>query len=141
MKIQFRLFFVSVLFFSSLVKSQEKKNWEPLLINVDGTNRFDDLEAFYCLSNCNDTSTVFLKFKNNNNYKLKIQWKVIMIDKAGNFFPGKNESCELVIEPLKEMKGECSVDANQLKVKLTDFGIDYLILKEVSTKNVIVSYL
>lgn len=121
------IIFVCLLGFQS--KAQQNNSWLPALNNVDGTNVFDGVEAFYSFESCGNESYIVIKFINNNNFSVKAIWnhEFVLIDSQSSII--EKDKSELQIAPASSISGSCNEDLKNLKVKLSDYNINKKNLK------------
>lgn len=103
---------------SSLLSQAE---WQPVLINYDGTNENEGVIGNYQLSTCNNADVVIFKLENTTTKKFKAQWYHLLQDKDGKDFKGAANLQTLILEPGKTQTGSCKDKV--LMIKLGDFGI------------------
>lgn len=110
-------------------KAQQNNSWLPALNNVDGTNVFDGVEAFYSFESCGNESYIVIKFINNNNFSVKAIWnhEFVLIDSQSSII--EKDKSELQIAPASSISGSCNEDLKNLKVKLSDYNINKKNLK------------
>lgn len=121
------IIFVCLLGFQS--KAQQNNSWLPALNNVDGTNVFDGVEAFYSFESCGNESYIVIKFINNNSFSVKAIWnhEFVLIDSQSSII--EKDKSELQIAPASSISGSCNEDLKNLKVKLSDYNINKKNLK------------
>ena len=135
---------IAALLFLSVTQSfsQNKNAWEPVYLQVTGANTMNGIEADFQVGKCNNEDVVFIKFKNNNDYSVKLEWfdavftqELKWINKDGE---GSRRSVEI---PGKlEITGTCiNKDYPQLVVKLTDFITDKKNFKRFHTSQLTVN--
>lgn len=116
-----RLFFLSLIFTCFGHALQGQSEWQPALINYDGTNENEGIIGTYQISTCNNADVVLFKLENTTGKKFKAQWYHLLQDKEGKDFKGDANLQSFMIEPNKTHAGTCK--DNVLMLKLSDFGI------------------
>lgn len=114
---------MSMFIMACYAHSQTSNEWQPVLINYDGTNENEGVIGHYKLSTCNNEDVVIFKLKNTTSHKFKAQWYHLIQDNAGNDFKGKADLQALVIEPNKTYEGECKKGNEEMVISLKKFGI------------------
>jgi hypothetical protein len=119
-----KLFLImSMLIMACYVHSQTSTEWQPVLINYDGTNENEGIIGHYKLSRCNNEDVVIFKLNNTSAHKFKAQWYHLIQDNTGKDFKGKADLQSLVIEPNKTYEGACKSGNGELVISLKEFGI------------------
>lgn len=122
--------------------SQDKATWEPVYLQVTGANTMNGIEANFQVGNCNNEDVVFIRFKNNNDYSVKLEWFDAVFTQELKWI-NKDEEVNkrsVVIPGKLEMTGTCiNTDSPQLVVKLTDFISDKKNFKRFHTSQLTVN--
>ncbi len=105
------------------VHSQNSTEWQPVLINYDGTNENEGVIGHYKLSTCNREEVVIFKLENTTTHKFKAQWYHLIQDNSGKDYKGKADLQALVIEPKKTYGGACISKHNEMIISLKEFGV------------------
>jgi hypothetical protein len=123
MRQKFYLLLISCFLFCGFVKAQTTENWQPLTLNINGTNSFDGVEAQYALTSCNNNEFILLQITNHNSYTVKACWKNMVINTEDQKLPYNNTQDSVMIQPNSTVQGQCTGNTGKLVLKLTDFGI------------------
>lgn len=116
-----RFIFLFALFLNGL-SSLGQSEWQPVLINYDGTNENEGVIGNYQLSTCDKEDVVIFKLENTTSKKFKAQWYHLIQDKEGKDFKGAAMLQTFILEPSKTNVGSCK--DKTLTIKLNDFGIN-----------------
>lgn len=123
----FPAFLVLFLFLCPLVNAQNKNGWEPMYLQVSGSNNMDGVEASFQASSCNNENVVYLKFVNKNDYAVKLEWFDAVFTQELKWVNKEGEANKrtLVLPAKGQMTGSCvKTPAPELIVKLNDFVSD-----------------
>src|SRR3989304_9864259 len=60
--------------FSFHLKSFAQTTWDPIGLDVVGHNTMNGVNASYQQNTCNGQDVVYIKFTNNNNYSVELNW-------------------------------------------------------------------
>src|ERR1700733_1441095 len=123
MKKQYYILLAAFIFFGSFLKAQTTANWQPLTLNINGTNSFDGVESQYVLTSCNNNEFILLELTNHNAYAVKACWKNMVINTEDQKLPYNNTQDSVLIQPNSTVQGQCTGNTDKLVLKLTDFGI------------------
>lgn len=107
----------------SFAKAQNTAQWTPVLVNVDGTNTFKNVEVYYMLSTCGSEDVVILKMINTNSKDVKAQWVTDIVTKDDKEHYGKTQLVSVKLKANSEEVGACNSKVKELVVKLGDFGV------------------
>lgn len=115
---------LSLLVFSLYAKAQDKKThtdpsgkvWQNAVLRADGVTELDGVEAFCDKTTCNGEDVVFIKFINNNDYKVRIEWQdAIRVN--GVWYYSKTTSKIFYLDAKSTTTGQCDGEP-KLKVNV-----------------------
>jgi hypothetical protein len=114
-------------------KAQATDNWQPVTLNINGTNGFDGVKAYWELTTCNNIEVVMLDFVNNNNYAVRASWKNFVINNDDAKLPSSIVQDSVTIPANSSLKADCSGNNKALVLKLSDFAADKYNFKTFTT--------
>lgn len=114
---------VAIMIGSGVVKAQNSNQWTPVLVNVDGTNTFKNVEVYYSLSSCGSDDVVILKMINANTTDVKAQWVTDIVTKDDKEHYGNTKLVSVKLKASSEVVGACNSNIKELVIKLSDFGV------------------
>lgn len=117
--LKFILLFLFFTVSSGTMLSQSE--WQPVLINYDGTNENEGIIGTYKLSTCNNVDVVIFKLENTSGKKFKAQWYHLIQNKEGKDYKGDAKLQSLILQPNKTVTGNCKDIV--MTLKLSDYGI------------------
>lgn len=116
----FSIFFI--LFFHVKTQAQTNQKWLPMptQITFSGGDFYEGLESYYSKSNCNNEDVVFLKFKNNTNYPITIEWFDGFLTEDLKWVTNANTIKKklITIAPQTEIKGNCGKTNNDCIISI-----------------------
>ena len=116
--------FVFVLFVYRISFAQMTSDWQPIYLTVGGSNTVNGVSAFFQINICNGADVVYIKFINQNNYPVKLQWYDAVFTQEKKWVNKENpsEKKSLTLNAGSEVKGECSANNSaEVVVPLKDF--------------------
>lgn len=123
MKYSLRIIMVVFLLSGGISNAQTIENWQPLTLNMNGTNDFSGVDAQYTLATCNNNEFILVQITNHNNYTVKAGWKDWVINTVNQKLQTSNVQDSVLIQPNSSLQGDCTGNNTQLLLKLIDFGI------------------
>ncbi|HOY38062.1 MAG: hypothetical protein KBB11_00625 [Bacteroidales bacterium] len=105
-------------------EAQSVSEWLPVGLSVSGNNIQKNVEALYGVSVCNGVDVILLKFINNNEYEVRVEWTNGIFTDQGEWVtdPLRTELNSIVIPEGSEVFGDCENAAGSLLlVKISDF--------------------
>lgn len=106
-----------------VAKAQNDAQWTQVLVNVDGTNTFKNVEVYYMLSTCGADEVVLLKMINSNTTDVKAQWVTDIVTTDEKEHYGKTQLVSVKLKASSETVGSCNGKVKELVIKLSDFGV------------------
>lgn len=116
--------FILVLCFAvSSVIAQNTAEWEPVKLNVAGSNSVKGVAAVFQKVSCDGESYVLVKFTNNNPHSVTIKWYDALLTQQEAWIKKDDlPKKELAIGPGKNAIGECGAGKDNLcTIKLKDY--------------------
>lgn len=94
------------------------KIWQNAVLRADGFTELNGVEAFCDKTICDGEEYVFIKFINNNDYKVRVEWKdAVWVN--GVWYYSKNENNKVFyLDPKSTTTGQCDGE-QKLKVKIS----------------------
>jgi hypothetical protein len=123
MKYQYYVFLIALILTGGLLHAQVIEGWQPLTLNINGTNDFSGVDAQYTLTTCDHNEIILMELTNHNNYPVKACWKNVVINSYNDKLPTKSVQDSVTIQPNSSIQGDCKGNNMQLVMKLVDFGI------------------
>jgi hypothetical protein len=125
-----KYFILSLLFLvinSNLINAQSDYNWEPIGLTLTGNNNYQGVEAFYRVAECDGEYYLILKFINENENKVIIEWEdgIFTQDKVWVSNSVDNKINSIIIEPESEITCDCTQPIDELFVKIREFIPDF----------------
>ena len=116
--------------------------WNPIGFNVSGTNNtVNGVTVYYQLSTCNGEDVVFVKFVNNNNYSVNVEWYPAVFTQEHKWI--KKETLQdkksVTLNQTSALEGDCSGTKPETVIRLSDFSIKKSDFFRYSTSNIAVS--
>lgn len=99
-------------------------DWTILKLDVAGRTNVGGVEAFAQVRKCKEEDVVYLKIINHNEHKVNVKWFDAVLTPQQIWIKKDNstEQKSLIIEPNKEVKGDCLSDNfTECVIKLKDF--------------------
>src|ERR1017187_6748096 len=116
--------------------------WNPIGFNVSGTNNtVNGVAVYYQLSTCNGEDVVFVKFVNNNNYSVNVEWYPAVFTQEHKWIKKETlaDKKSVTLNPNSELEGNCSGTKPETVIRLSDFSIKKSDFFRYSTSNIAVS--
>lgn len=125
MKLRSLLFLALFTFAFTFSKAQQvNASWTPVLISVDGTNAYNGVEMDFQLTKCGADDVVLLKLKNTNSFAVKAHWITVIKTTDGKELYGNSKLTTLNLPANDQLTGNCKTKPYELKINLSDFGIN-----------------
>jgi hypothetical protein len=103
------LTFCSVVFFLAFNAQQNTQNWQNAILRADGFTQVNGVEAFCAKVSCNNEDYIIIKFQNNNNYRVRVEWTdAIFVN--GVWFYAQSGQKAMMLEAKSSMEGSCSTE-------------------------------
>lgn len=118
------LFSALFVFLIGFTKAQTNTAWTPVLISMDGTNSYNGIELNYQLTKCGNDDVLLLKLNNTNTYSVKAHWINVIKTKDGKELYGNSKLTTVTLGANAENSGDCKGKQSELKIKLSDFGVN-----------------
>lgn len=122
--------------------AQKKSEWEPIYLLVTGHNVMDGVEASFKLGACNGEDVVLIKFKNQNDYPVKLEWADAIFSYELKWIYRKeiNAKKSISIKAKESVEGDCTIHQQpDLVVKVKDFVSNKENVKRYLTSQLIVT--
>lgn len=120
--IQFFLFVISLNLFA-----QTNTGWLPIGLSASGKNMQNGVEAFYQLGKCNSEDIICIKFINNNNFGVNMEWNDAVFTMEHKWISNvktEKRKC-LTLGQGETVSGDCKKNKNsELRVKINEFITD-----------------
>jgi hypothetical protein len=101
--------FCSVIFFLALSAQQNNQNWQNAILRADGLTQLNGVEAFCAKVSCSSEDYIIIKFQNNNNYRVRVEWTdAIFVN--GVWFYSQSGQKAVMLEANSSKEGSCSVE-------------------------------
>src|SRR6266498_1174437 len=89
-------------------KAQQAVTWKNAILRSDGQSQLEGVQSFCQKTTCNGEDVVLIKFVNNNNYKVRVEWTDAIWVK-GVWYYAKNAAKKvLVLDANSTTVGQCS---------------------------------
>jgi hypothetical protein len=105
---------------SLFTKAQSPSNivtgsWQNAILRADGRTIVDDVEAYCMKTTCNGEDFITIKFKNNNNYQVAVEWvDAIYLNNVWNY-PQSQTPKKVYVPANSDFAGSCG---GEIKLKL-----------------------
>lgn len=92
--------------------------WQNAILRADGVTEIEGVEAYYLKTKCANQEFVLIKFINNNNFRVGVQWLDAVWVNGVWFYSKNNNSKKVYIEANETITGSCESE-NKLKVNVS----------------------
>ena len=109
-KISFLISLVFAIYFlPHQASAQSKQEWLQIYLNIVGDNKMNGVEASFQVNTCNGEDMIYIKFVNQNDYPVKIEWFDAVFTQASTWINKEKNSDKksLILAAKAEAKGEC----------------------------------
>jgi len=106
------------------VQSVKSEIWEPAMVNVAGGNYVDGVDVYFKRTHCGTTEEILLKFVNNNDRDVLIEWAdgIYTVNKNWVQNERNDKMREINLKGKQEIEGTCDGNSpDNLKIKLDQY--------------------
>ena len=101
------------------MRGQQAVTWQNAILRADGQNQLEGVQSFCQKTICNGEEVVLVKFVNNNNYKVRVEWIDAIWVKGVWYYPQNATKKVLVLDANSNTAGTCGGE-EKLKVRITN---------------------
>lgn len=129
------------LFGEANAQTDTSSAWQPMHLNVSGSNIVNGVEASFQLNKCNGEDVVFVKFINRNTHAVEIEWYDAVFTQEKKWIKKENaaDKKSLSIPANSEVVGDCAGKNELMVVKMKSFDISPTMLQFYSASQFSIS--
>jgi hypothetical protein len=118
MKKTFLTFCCVAFFFVLNAQQVNPQNWQNAILRADGLTQMNGVEAFCAKVSCDNEDYILIKFQNNNNYRVRVEWTDgIFVNGVWYYAQGSGQKA-MMVDAGGSKEGSCTGEP-KLKVKIS----------------------